>query len=226
MISIAWSLVAYHRILRRSLKHKEDMTIPGLVIQFLWLFFVISARVLALALFASQFQIWVFVVIGIHWVAMVTWIQFQRAKFCEAGPAWQELSFSMVAAVIHILCFFNLKEGHTRLRYATYYFLMYIENMVLALLWYLSTQTQEYWYQIPCMVMIHLGFIVGVVLQIIYYLKFHPNNKIPGKEIKLWIPCSELQHMGRSAPETSPQFTRGKKLAMNMGSVTMKENSW
>ena len=182
--------------------------------QFLWRFFVIGARVLALAVFASQFQIWVFVIVGVHWIAMVTWIQLQRAKFCQAGPAWQEVCFSMVAATIHIFCFFNLKEGHTRLRYAVYYFIIYTENMIMALLWYMVTQTQEFWYHIPCMVMILLGFIVGVVLQIIYYLKFHPNNKITGKEIKFWVPCGDLQCMGgqASAPGSPLQFSRSKSL--------------
>ncbi|CAG2184275.1 unnamed protein product, partial [Oppiella nova] len=55
LVSLSWSLVSYHRALRLSLPDKANMTWPGITVQFIWRFFSIASRVLALALFASEF---------------------------------------------------------------------------------------------------------------------------------------------------------------------------
>ena len=197
LCSLAWSLTAYHKALRASLPTKKKMTYTGMFLQFFWRFFVVAARVIALALFAARFKAWVFVVIASHWMTMFFWIRFMETKFCDTRA--EELGFNLVTAAIYIFCFLNLVEGHTRLRYLFYYIITFIEDAALITTWYLLTQTKYIWYQNPAICAVFLGYVVGMFFQVIYYLKAHPNNFVENSDgsdqknpIRLWIPMKEL----------------------------------
>ena len=53
LCSVAWSLVVYHRSLRFTFPDKKNLHWKGGILQFLWHFSSISARVIALSLFAA-----------------------------------------------------------------------------------------------------------------------------------------------------------------------------
>ena len=191
--SLSWALAAYHRSLRFSLENKANISYVGVGVQFLWRTFTIGARVVSFAIFASYFPYGIFIVIGCHWVLMVIWIRLQESNFCQHKG--EEFLFNLVAACIHIFCYFNLVEGHTRLKYIFYYTLVYLENVGMLVAWYLMTQIEDLWYRYPACGVVLGGFFVGIMFQIIYYLKLHPNNfsvdeKHPS--IKLWVPFSQL----------------------------------
>ena len=96
-VSLAWSLVVYHRSLRYTYPHKKNISLAGTLfqvdmggankiteqestnslLQFLWHFCSITARVLALSLFASALPTWIGPLCGAHWVIMASWIIFQ-----------------------------------------------------------------------------------------------------------------------------------------------------
>ena len=192
LCSLAWSLTAYHKALRASLPHKENMSYTGMALQFLWRFFIVAARVIALALFAARFKAWVFIVIASHWMTMFFWIRFMQTKFCDTRA--EELGFNLVSAAIYIFCFLNLTEGHTRLRYLFYYLITFLEDAVLISVWYLLTQTKYVWYQRPAIFAVFSGYVIGILFQILYYLKAHPNNYAEDKTkaIRAWIPLMEL----------------------------------
>ena len=96
---------------------------------------------------------------------------------------------SMVPFIVpHTLCVFEIGQENTRLRYAILHCIMYVENIVMAVLFYTATPTQEFWYGIPCMVAILLGYIVGVFFQVVFYLRCHPYQKV-----KCYVPCADLQ---------------------------------
>ena len=199
LCSLAWSLTAYHKALRASLPNKEDMSYAGMALQFLWRFFTVAARVIALALFAARFKQWIFVVIASHWMTMFFWIHFMQTKFCDTRI--EELGFNLVSAAIYVFCFLNLIEGHTRLRYLFYYIITFLEDAALISVWYLLTQTKYVWYQNPAICTVFSGYILGISFQIIYYLKVHPNNHAEDKTkaIRARIPLSELRS-GRNQP--------------------------
>ena len=135
LISLSWALVAYHKALRYSLPNKANMTSTGIAMQFCWHLFTISARVAAMALFASTFVHWVFILAGIHWMIMLVWILRQRTQFCESR--FQEFFFDIVMALVYIFCYVNVIHGQTRLRYLFYYVVVYIENAIMILGWYI-----------------------------------------------------------------------------------------
>ena len=73
-----------------------------MALQFLWRFFTVAARVIALALFAARFKRWVFIFVASHWMTMFCWIRFMQTKFCdtrveELGLIWYLLQFTFSA---------------------------------------------------------------------------------------------------------------------------------
>ncbi|CAG2116004.1 unnamed protein product, partial [Medioppia subpectinata] len=64
------SLVSYHRAFVLIIAESPANVWPGLIVQFLWHFFSIGARVLALTLFAIQFPQYLIIVFVVHFVVM------------------------------------------------------------------------------------------------------------------------------------------------------------
>ena len=162
---------------------------------------VIGPRVLAFALFASCMQYSFFVLCGIHWLVMLMWILMQRTTFCSSKI--QEFCFNVVAAFMCVFDFFNLIEGHTRLRYIIYYLLVYCENVAMVVVWYFYRSSTAGLYAVPVIVIVVVVFWVGILLQVVYYMAFHPNNKppyAPEKRIKICVPLSELFDLKRDDP--------------------------
>ena len=190
LLSISWAVVSYRRIGRLS--RDKETTIPGLVIELLWHLFVIGSRVLAIAIFTARFQIWLLAVVVIHCVVTVTlMITSKRLMFHQVGDGLVDLVY-LVA--INTLCVFDSDVRHTRLWYVICHCIMYAENILMAVLWFTFTSTQAFWFKITCMGIILLGYIVGVIFQVIFYLKFHPEKE----EIMCCEPCNELHFKVRN----------------------------
>ena len=107
-----------------------------------------------------------------------------------------ELFFRVMAAFVHIFCFLNLLEGPSRLRCIAYYCLVYAENFILVMLWYVAASTlSSSWFHMPALLLVLLGFWAGVGCQAIYYMCCHPNRYHAAKSDKLirtCVPCAEL----------------------------------
>ena len=192
LCSISWAMAAYQRALRASLDDKAKLGYVQLALMFTWRLFTVGTRVIALALFASCFDWRMFVIVGVHWAIMLLWILVQKTKFCQTRV--EELFFNIIAAVINIFDFFNLIEGHTRLRYVIYYSIVYAENCMMMVLYYSVVSTTSHWY-VPMSMITVLGlFFVGILIQLVYYVHFHPNNdpKNGKQPIKFCLDCREL----------------------------------
>ena len=83
LFSIAWSLVVYHRSLRYTIPEKKNLNGKGSIFQFLWHFSSITARVIALSLFASVFPQWIGPACVIHWIIMSSWVIIQNTQACN-----------------------------------------------------------------------------------------------------------------------------------------------
>lgn len=194
-------MAAYQKALRLSLPSKAKLDYWCIAFMFIWHILVIGPRVLAFSAFASCTQYGFFVLCGIHWVLMLMWILMQRTTFCSRKI--HEFCFDAVAAFICIFDFFNLIEGHTRVRYVIYYSLVYCENVAMVIVWYYYRSTTAGWYLVPVIVTIVAVFWLGILVQVIYYMAFHPNNRppyAPEKRIRICVPLSELFDFRRDDP--------------------------
>lgn len=179
LVELSLSQSAYHRALRRSSPSKHNMTKLGAFVQFLSHCCVIGSRVLALAAFASQFRHWIFVFCAIHWTIMTSWLIMQRTTFCASSLGhprlFEELVFNVIIAGIYLFCFINVKDEPTRWKYTIYYFIIWIENVVLSTLWFLKVDPGV-WYRIPLLTCVIASLAAGLMFLILYYQFLHPNK--------------------------------------------------
>ncbi|XP_051909459.1 XK-related protein 6b isoform X2 [Hippocampus zosterae] len=133
LLSLAWVLASYHKLLRDSRDDKTSMSYRGAVVHLLWRLFTISSRVLSFALFASVFHMYFGIFVVLHWCAMAFWVIHGGTDFCMSK--WEEVLFNMVVGVVYVFCWFNVQEGRVRFRMALYYTLVLSENALLSGLW-------------------------------------------------------------------------------------------
>lgn len=199
-VTVSWALVGFDRALRLS-QHLDPTLLPkciGAIVQFSWRFLTVAARVLAFVMFASHFKGYLFVIVGGHWLLMLVWMCRLQTTYCSMPykgniypNCFLEKLFRFLGAFIHIFCFFNLIGGHTRLRAFVFYTLVYMENVGMILAWYVQGHTEipreHAWYVISTIVMVCIGFFVGIVFMLIYYRYWHPKPR-PA----IWVSCQHL----------------------------------
>jgi len=202
LISLAWSLVVYHRSLRYTYPDKKNIRCGGSVLQFLWHFSSISARVLALSLFATAFPRWVGPVCAAHVLLMTTWILAQRVDACST--AGETLLFALVLGVVYIFSFFNAKEERTRYKYLFYYSFCFLENTALVAAWFhardddVADDTE--WYRLPGIVFHYVAFFAGLCFMLLYYGLFHPTGPVKVDLPRLFRRNKSGDGDGRSPP--------------------------
>ena len=194
LFSMGYALAGYHRCLRNQqfifwLETNKPLPRPmswlSTMMQFLWYLFLIAPRVLALAIFASAFRSWFFMIIFTHWLIMYFWILRLKTNYCitseEVYSAREEIFekfYDFVCSFIYIFVYFNLKAGPTRLRYLIYYILFYAENVLFCVCYFLFTKETNYTYKLIMMLIVIFGFWIAITFQIVYYLHCHPSHDI------------------------------------------------
>ncbi|XP_006639680.1 XK-related protein 7 [Lepisosteus oculatus] len=181
LVSLAWMIASYQKVLRDSREDKMAMSYKAVIIQMLWHLFTIGARTIAFALFASVFQLYFGIFIVTHWCIMTFWIIQGETDFCMSK--WEEIIYNMVVGIIYIFCWFNVKEGRSRYRMLIYYFITLSENAALTVLWYLyrGPQTTDFCALIIVCVVV-CSFALGMFFMFIYYCLLHPNGPIFGSQ--------------------------------------------
>ncbi|KAB1256046.1 XK-related protein 6 [Camelus dromedarius] len=189
LMSLAWVLASYHKLLRDSRDDKKSMSYRGALIQLFWRLFTISSRVISFALFASIFQLYFGIFVVVHWCAMAFWIIHGGTDFCMSK--WEEILFNMVVGIVYIFCWFNVKEGRTRYRMFAYYTIVLTENATLTFLWYFyrNPETTDF-YAVPALCCVFLSFVAGIALMLLYYGVLHPMG--PRVKILASSCCAEL----------------------------------
>lgn len=173
LVSLAWSLVVYHRSLRYTFPDKKNISLLGTVVQFLWNFSWITARVLALSLFASCFPVWIGPLAAVHWMVMSAWVVYQRTSACNTRC--EEFLFALVLGAIYIFSFFNAKEERTRYKYLLFYSFCFVENTALVSVWFWRAEP-SLWYRVPAIVSHYLAFFGSIVFMLLYYVCCHPTG--------------------------------------------------
>ncbi|EMP33239.1 XK-related protein 7 [Chelonia mydas] len=182
LVSLAWMIASYQKVLRDSREDKMPMSYKGAVVQILWHLFTIAARAIAFALFASVFQLYFGIFIVTHWCIMTFWIIQGETDFCMSK--WEEIIYNMVVGIIYIFCWFNVKEGRSRCRMAIYYTITLAENAALTGLWYMyyDRQATADFDALIIVCVVSSSFALGIFFMFIYYCLLHPNGPVFGPQ--------------------------------------------
>ncbi|NWI15032.1 XKR7 protein, partial [Crypturellus soui] len=180
LLSLAWMIASYQKVLRDSREDKMPMSYKGAVVQILWHLFTIAARAIAFALFASVFQLYFGIFIVTHWCIMTFWIIQGETDFCMSK--WEEIIYNMVVGIIYIFCWFNVKEGRSRYRMGIYYVITLSENAALTVLWFLyyDRETTSDFDALILVCAVSSSFALGIFFMFIYYCLLHPNGPMFG----------------------------------------------
>lgn len=178
-------VASYQKALRDSRDDKLPMTYKAVIVQILWHLFTIGARTLAFALFASVFQLYFGIFIVAHWCIMTFWIIQGETDFCMSK--WEEIIYNMVVGIIYIFCWFNVKEGPSRLRMTVYYSVTLAENVALTAAWYTyrGPHTSDS-YALVVVCLVACSFALGTFFMLVYYCWLHPDGPVLGSQ---WGGC-------------------------------------
>ncbi|XP_054635788.1 XK-related protein 7-like [Dunckerocampus dactyliophorus] len=185
LVSLAWMIASYQKVLRDSRDDKLPMSYKAVIAQILWHLFTIGARTVAFALFASVFQLYFGIFIVSHWCIMTFWIIQGETDFCMSK--WEEIIYNMVVGIIYIFCWFNVKEGPSRLRMTVYYAVTLAENVALTAAWYTyrGPHTSDS-YALVVVCLVACSFALGTFFMLVYYCWLHPDGPVLGTN---WAGC-------------------------------------
>ena len=134
---------------------------------------MLTSRILALAVFASHFTRFVFVIVGIHFAASYVLLWRQECEYFEGEPIKQKV-FRFAIAYVHIFCFFPLEGKNTRKWGYPFYMLTLIENSIMVLLWNFLT-SYGLKFRIAMLTTEWATFVIGIVSLVLFYRCFHPS---------------------------------------------------
>ncbi|XP_061647341.1 XK-related protein 7-like [Phyllopteryx taeniolatus] len=179
LVSLAWMIASYQKVLRDSRDDKLSMSYKAVIAQILWHLFTIGARTVAFALFASVFQLYFGIFIVTHWCIMTFWIIQGETDFCMSK--WEEIIYNMVVGIIYIFCWFNVKEGPSRVRMTVYYTVTLAENVALTAAWYTyrGPHTSDS-YALVVVCLVACSFALGTFFMLVYYCWLHPDGPVLG----------------------------------------------
>lgn len=106
---------------------------------------------------------------------MTVWIITMKTTFCETR--YEEIIYNAVLGVVFIFCYFNPIDKPTRYRYSIYYAIMFMENTIMMILWYIYVKPLP-WFHLAAILIVFLSFFIGIFFMILYYLCLHPTGKI------------------------------------------------
>uniref|UniRef100_A0A8C2ZPN6 XK-related protein n=1 Tax=Cyclopterus lumpus TaxID=8103 RepID=A0A8C2ZPN6_CYCLU len=116
---------------------------------------------------------------------MTFWIIQGETDFCMSK--WEEIIYNMVVGIIYIFCWFNVKEGPSRLRMTVYYSVTLAENVALTAAWYTyrDTQTSDS-SALVVVCLVACSFALGTFFMLVYYCWLHPDGPVLGSQ---WGGC-------------------------------------
>ncbi|CAD5227014.1 unnamed protein product [Bursaphelenchus xylophilus] len=176
LISISYSFVSHHRVLRISLPQKQNLGPLGCYLIFLWRFFTVSARFnVVTVILVINFVAGLVLMISHLLISTSSLLILQRIDTKSKSKMIDPVMFA-INLWIHIFGPFNMAEGPSRLRYGIEYGLEIFEGMiVICLANFYFKPTFPFVDRI--LAGMGVSYAIGITIMIIYHLFFHPNIK-------------------------------------------------
>ena len=166
-----------------------------------------------MVLLALALEQWVIIVLFVHWLAMTLWVVYQNTDFCTEW--WEERLYNAIVGVIYCFCFFNLKEGASRVRSAIFYVVTVAENLSFVAIYALcnggfgggGSAVAD-----AGLAIVVSGTVLGLASMLLYYRFFHPAGP--------FHPCSEREPKEKlSSSSMGPDFVVEEQLTPELGTA-------
>ena len=184
-----------------SEEKRPRLSWPGYITVILWHLSMIIARGLAFSLFATVYGAYVFLIVVVHYTAMVYWMYWQQAHVFHRDPEDRAMctprhmtcrnwifpcqqrmcanyGIEFVVAAFNVFFHFKIRDGRAIVTLIPFYLLSFVENALMILLWYFGRDmSEEIWYGVPAIVTVFASFFLGLGLLISYYLCCQPSRE-------------------------------------------------
>lgn len=181
LFSICWALASFNKNIRPQNIDRLVLTWIGVIFQLLWRLGTVTSRCLALVIYASAFDHWIFLVVALHWLSMFLWLAFQHHReYATTKTTKTALIWSFVLSYIYIFSYINVEErARTKVRVAMYYTVTVAENVLLVSLWTTSVRASldfDPQDRRNLVVTVVLLFFAGIAFMLVYYRLFHTSK--------------------------------------------------
>ncbi|XP_011177524.1 XK-related protein 6 [Zeugodacus cucurbitae] len=180
LLSVPGTLFSYNRCIRAAQPNKNKLSYWYMAPHLCWHFCISISRIFCIAFVAALFPLWLIVSCILHAVTLgfVTYIV-ERPEFSSA-IAFHNFLFCIALGFVYIFIYIPVKEAPTRYKYAMYYLICSIENIICVVLFIYNPpnhlrESPRLFYAI-CILAVALYY-VGIICMLIYYKNYHPNVK-------------------------------------------------
>lgn len=214
LINVCWALASFTKYARKKYMHKFVLTWLGIISQLLWRLGTVSSRVVALTIYGVYYGYWMLVILALHWLTMFFWLikpgNLLRDEMNLTGG--RKGLLAMAVAWIYCFCYVNFEEHNSKLKMTSYYLIMFLENNLLLTVCLIFSSNVN-WFKNLAILVVYLGFLVGIMFMLIYYKYLHVNLLI-----------NELSCSQESVDSIADQLTpAGKKIAgFKTGTICLK----
>ena len=131
---------------------------------------MVSSRILALVNYAVVYSYWIFLVIFLHWLLTFLWLLTPKNVFHDENMSIQKkCSLCAIIAFVMVIDYINLQEVHHRQKMVIFYFVMFVENILLTTACTFGSMT----YSVSLIFNFIALFATGLTFMLIYYSCFH-----------------------------------------------------
>ncbi|XP_005104591.1 uncharacterized protein LOC101846021 [Aplysia californica] len=191
LLSVTWALATFRRRASELDLDSVLITWPGTVLKVTWRGGEVLVRVLCLGLFASLYTHWIFLVLGLHWLAMAAClcIPVITALDWRGAGSGRRAVFCLLTSFAYIFAFINTSAENAVFRYTFYYVVLFLENATLIAVWLVQCSSAEFERNSVYVYIAAPVFAVYITAMIVYYKFFHVagDKAIPGN-----IGCSAV----------------------------------
>nr|XP_015838073.1 PREDICTED: XK-related protein 4 [Tribolium castaneum] len=143
----------------------------------MWHFSVVGSRIAGVGAVAAFWPTHTKIMTVIHWTLMTTWLlnTTEPTQFSNFNNFWHFM-FCSVFGAVYFFNPVNLENQPTRAKYRWFYLIMFVENVVANVGWFVEDNEVTLVWKIAFVTFNKILFAFGIGFMLIYYVKFHPSQ--------------------------------------------------
>ena len=194
LVSLAWSITTLERT-KKALEKRELKTL-NIIVFFTYQLVSLFSRLFAIVIFSYVFTTYVFLVLVLHWLMMTGAIMIMihlDHNGLDFDSCNRDVLHNCLVFIKHLLfafpSFFHDSKGilkeleiYSPLTYYTTYSVISVENFILTItaVFILRPDVAHLGTLGPiALFFVSLGTVLGTVLSVVYYLKYHRQMEVP-----------------------------------------------
>ena len=152
----------------------------AILLRFLWRLGETVARILTLALFSIAHGLWLFMVVGFHWMTMFLLLFVDQSLQTTDADSLPRAVLAMLAkSFVCVFSHVNLTQQRSRFALVFFYVICCLESVALLSLFMVYDEREEY--RTPFALTVAGGYIAALVFALAFYNCFHAEQAADAK---------------------------------------------